>query len=512
MKKIYLSIAVITLLLGASSCDKDFEEINTNPNATSNLDAGYLFSSAQQGSVQQTHLYQAQIVQQVVTHQTGTLEGGNHNVINEVNTRNNFNSLYGGPIRNLVDVIDKTATDPARSNLYNMARIMKAYNFMILVDTYGDVPYFDAGKANIEGADSFLPKYDDQKLIYEDIIKELQEATDQLDASKDKVPGDLFYLGDIPKWKKLGNSLLLRVGMRYTELDESKAKAIVADAVSKGVMTSNADNAIIRLTSAYPNATSQQLTATEASNFYVGKPFADYLKATNDPRTRYFAARYNSGSEVPETPQNLNGMPYGYTVSDIATAPGYTGNINGYSQFRRSTVIFSTAPEHFVTYSQTQLLMAEAAIRGYIASPLEAVNYYTTGIKAHFDQMKDYSAAVTFTNEEIDAYLAQPALVLNPLDSEDALRKINEQYWVASFRNWSEAWANLRRSGYPVLPVNRYPSADASLTDPKYNAQGFIRRLIYPQKELSVNTNNINEAITRMGGNTLGTRIFWDKN
>jgi len=94
----------------------------------------------------------------------------------------------------------------------------------------------------------------------------------------------------------------------------------------------------------------KQVTHEEAWAVMKGEGY----QATNAPRTRYFAARYNSGSEVPETPQNLNGMPYGYTVSDIATAPGYTGNINGYSQFRRSTVIFSTAPEHFVTYSQTQ--------------------------------------------------------------------------------------------------------------------------------------------------------------
>ena len=107
-----------------------------------------------------------------------------------------------------------------------MARILKAYSFQLLVDTYGDVPYSEAGLAYLEGIT--LPKYDDQEVIYEDIAKELKEAVDALDASKDDV-GEMYFGGDISKWKKFGNSLLLRVGMRYTKVDENKAKSIVSD-------------------------------------------------------------------------------------------------------------------------------------------------------------------------------------------------------------------------------------------------------------------------------------------
>ena len=87
-----------------------------------------------------------------------------------------------------------------------------------------------------------------------------------------------------------------------------------------------------------------------------------------------------------------------------------------------------------------------------------------------------------------------------------ALEQINEQYWVASFLIWGEAWANFRRSGYPQLSPINYPGEDPSVTA----GDGFIHRLIYPLKEYSINTTNVKEAVTRMGGDNLGIHIFWD--
>ena len=151
--------------------------------------------------------------------------------------------MYATQVQNLVDIIYRTKDDPKQKNVYNMARIMKAYSFQMLVDAYGDVPYSEAGLSYLEGI--FLPKYDDQKVIYEDIAKELKEAVDGLDATQPKVSGEMYFGGDIPKWKKFGNSLLLRVGMRYTKIDENKARSLVqtaTDPARGGVMSSNADN------------------------------------------------------------------------------------------------------------------------------------------------------------------------------------------------------------------------------------------------------------------------------
>lgn len=125
--------------------------------------------------------------------------------------------MYTGPIKNLVDIIEKTKDNPARININSMARILRAYNFMKLVDAYYDVPYTQACRAYFDGIN--LPKYDEQEAIYNDILLELEDATNKLDATKDVVTADIFFSGNIPKWKKLGNSLLLSAGMRFTKLE-----------------------------------------------------------------------------------------------------------------------------------------------------------------------------------------------------------------------------------------------------------------------------------------------------
>ena len=120
--------------------------------------------------------------------------------------------------------------------------------------------------------------------------------------------------------------------------------------------------------------------------------------------------------------------------------------------------------------------------------------------------MKDYETTIiNITPEQQQAYLLEPEVAFDPAR---ALEQINEQYWVASFRNWSEAWANFRRSNYPQLQPINYPGEDPSVKTPA--AGGFIRRLTYPAREVSVNSTSVQEAATRMGGDNLGTRIFWD--
>ena len=505
MKK-YISLALAAFLWSATSCDKNFEEINTNPNAATDLDPVYLLNNAQFGSANQaTHNYEGEIVQQLNTPYTGVLEAGNHNVLNDANTRQLWNGLYEGPIRNTVAIMEKTQADPAQSNLYNMARIVRAYNFIVLVDTYGDVPYFEAGKGFLES--TYLPKYDDQKLIYDDILKELEEASAGLDAAKPTVVGgDVFYNGDISKWKKLANSLLLRVAMRYTEVDPAKADQWVDKATTGELITINDDNAYVRFNSpAYVHPAITGLTATERANFFAGEPFVNFMKTYNDPRAPYIFVRYSergteTGGIVDDTLTHQFGLPYGYSDVTLPAAPGWRGSLAEYSQLRRNTVLNQNSPEFLVTAAQTQLLLAEAAQRGFITG--DAKTYYENGIKAHMDQLKGYDATIDIPEEVKNAYVQQPGILYDPAT---ALEQINTQYWVASFRSWSEAWSNFRRTELPRLQPINYPGEDPSVRG------GFIRRLVYPNREVSVNQANITEATARMGENVLGTRLFWDK-
>jgi hypothetical protein len=85
----------------------------------------------------------------------------------------------------------------------------------------------------------------------------------------------------------------------------------------------------------------------------------------------------------------------------------------------------------------------------------------------------------------------------------DALNEINTQYWVASFLNGPEAFANFRRSGFPLLTPNPYPGKEIT--------GDFIRRLTYPDSEGAVNPTNKQDAISRQGPDNLETRVWWDK-
>lgn len=510
MRRIYISFMLAGLLTCIASCDKDFEQVNINPVLPATINPVYLFSNAQFSSAIGTYNYQSEIVQQIITPFTGVLEGGNHNLVYDPNANALFNAMYTGPVKYLADIINQTKSDTGRTNLYNMARIWRAYVFQILVDTYGDVPYSEAGGAYLQQVT--LPKYDDQAAIYDDILKELTEATKALDATKPTETGDLFYKGNIAQWKKLGNSLLLRVAMRYTKTDEAKAKqyvTIAVDPANGGVMESNADNAFVAFNTTFNNPTGGWFQGTERANVYLGAPFVDYLKITSDPRLGVIAVKYDDptkplgqGTGAEDTvAADQQGMPYGYNESTISTAPDFPGKVGAawkYSQVNRRTVGKIDAPEFFITYAQTQLLLAEAAQRQYISGSV--ADFYNAGVKGHLSQMAQYDVSATIPAASQDAYLS-----VNPFDPAKALNQINTQYWVASFLNGSEAWANFRRSGFPSLQPNPYPGADASVKG------DFIRRLVYPVREQSVNSANYSAAVAKMGADNLGTRIFWDK-
>lgn len=152
----------------------------------------------------------------------------------------------------------------------------------------------------------------------------------------------------------------------------------------------------------------------------------------------------------------------------------------------------------FVTASQTNLLLAEARQRGWITSGPTADSLYRAGIAQHMLQMATYDAACAIAAGDIAAYLTN-----NPFNPASALQQINTQYWVSSFLNGPEAFANFRRSGYPALTPNPYPGKSIS--------GNFMNRLGYPNSEISVNKENVDAAISRQGPDNPDTKVWWDK-
>jgi len=506
MDNLYRYALVFILLFSTLSCEEDLDELNTNVVDPTSVDEVFLLNNAIIGTSFSNGqvIYDIGIVQQIVSPNSGVLTGGNYNQDNRNSTRSHWNDYYESVIKHTGDILASLADQPEKSNLLHMTTLIQSYAFMLLTDTYGDVPYFEAGKGVSEQI--VFPRYDAQESIYRDLINVVTNSAAALSVSGDIYPGEVLYGGDIAQWKKMGYSLLLRLGMRVSEVDAALAQQTVTAAVAGGVMESNDDNFVIRHDFNYSNGIGNLLNGGEANNFYLVKSFVDFLSGTNDPRLGAIAVTYVGAASGPDqTPDVASidpaiqvGMPMGFDNGSIVAQAEADGLVSfyEYSQADRSRIAQRNSPMFIITHGQTQLLLAEAATRGWVSGA--AADFYEAGVRAHMDQMALYSPVMEIPTTDVDAYL-----VANPFDAGNALEQINDQYWVASFLNGPEAFANFRRSGFPDLPPNPFPAQDIT--------GDFINRLTYPNDEIAVNGENLAEAVARMGPDNLDTKVWWDQ-
>lgn len=503
-----------------AGCDKDFVEVNTNPYAIPSIDPALLFAGAQRTHIGTWNAEHIIVQQFVVPYNTGANLGFSFNADVDGNSTPKWGE-YNSSIKNMIHALNILGPNSTSVNLRSMIRIWKAQVFMGLVDNYGDVPYSEAGKGLSDNL--FFPKYDDDAIIYDSLYKELKEGIAALNPGADFVSADLFYganaqpstktttaAAQVVKWKKLGNSLLLRLGMRYSKLNPSKAQTIVTEAFSGGVMDSNADNAYVK----YDGTNYVQVENNNLRNFsqynYAAEPFVDQLKTTKDPRGKFILGTFaNPGNPAAVPPvydtvlNNQFGVPIGKTDAQLLVAPyrGARGAGLNYSQMNIWSVASSAAPDFWVTYAQTSLLLAEAAVRGWVpGGHAQAKIYYENAIAADMAVYALYPVTTPISSADVTAYINDPAVLYNPTD---ALKLINTQYWIVNIRNGTEAFANFRRSGFPTLTPNPIVGVLGS--------PGFVRRLSYPDAESSANTANYNAASTAIGGDKLTSRVFWDK-
>src|SRR6188474_1788827 len=421
MKQIIKYSFFLTIVLFAASCDKGFDDLNTNKVNPTAIDPLYQLNNAVVNAsfpASTALAYDMGVVQQIISPNNGVLNGANFNSDNRGNTQVIWQNYFRNVIRNTNDVILNTKSDANRVNLYHMARIFQAYAYMVLTDEYGDIPYTEGGKGYTD--QNFFPVYDAKQQIYTDIIKELGEAATALGGTGKIEVGDILYGGVIAQWKKFAYSLLLRAGMRLSKADAAKAQSIVQAAFTGGVILANADNALIRHDANYTNPIGGTLNSTEAANFYLTKPFVDSLKNRNDPRLTAIAVRYvgaTSGATQTTASRTTDpslqfGLPLGL---DNNAAQAYALSVGlahfyDFSQADRTRIVKQTAPCFLVTAAQTQLLLAEARQRGWITTGT-IQGYYDAGVTLHMQQMASYDAGCAIAAGDITTYLTN-----NPFD------------------------------------------------------------------------------------------------
>lgn len=535
--KLFLIASVSAGMLMSSGCTKNFVSINTDPNSVTGDVENFasLFTTAElttsgnsDGNAYEDwrgNLIYASCMIQHISSTTGYWNGDkyldNASYLSaywdedygpQQNGGNPLTNTNSSPVQNIVEVVTHTKSDPAQVNLYNIARIFKAYMFQRLTDMYGDIPYSQAGLGYISGITS--PKYDKQQDIYTDILNELSDAASKLDPSATN-PGnaDLLYGGDVAKWKRFAYSEMVRVAMRMSKVDATNAQKWVQTAVAGGVFNDNSDNAILKHQDAAPNGAGSQVANGSGSVLGLIDPtaprlsltFVNYLNSTHDPRLPYFGTVMADPTVATDmgdtTSANQLGQPNGYDLGggnyDISHAANWPGNQNKYSVVNRYTFARTTAPTFFLTYGETELLLAEAAQRGWVTG--SASTYYVNGVTGAMAQLAAQAGAGP-NSAAITAYITA-----NPLIAGSELQLINTQYWVASFMDETESWANWRRSGYPQLtPVTGYPGNATNGTIP--------RRYTYPTGEAGTNPVNYNAAVAGLAdGDKMTSRVWWDK-
>lgn len=519
MRKTIVLIALTAA--GVTGCKKDFIAINTDPNhiTPANINYGYLFTSAQlvtSGNSDangyedwRNNLIYSSCMIQHLSSTVGYWDGDKY-LYNASYNSAYWDNNYNNSVTNIVEVVTHTATDTNQANFHNIARIFKVLLFQRLTDMYGDCPYSEAGLGFLKGITQ--PKYDKQRDIYTNMLGELADAAVRLDPGKPNTVGsaDLLYGGNVAEWKRFAFSEMVRIAMRMSKVDPTNAQKWVQAAVLGGVMASNSDNAIVAHQNAtgtpVSNGTGLVLIGNDPNSYRLSNSFVSCLKSTGDPRLSYLGTVCKDPTVTTDKGDtsfvSQLGQPNGYDAPnsgsdyDLVKAPNWPGDQNKYSVVNRYTFSRLDAPTFLLTYGETQLLLAEAAQRGWVTGE-PAATYYNNGVTGAM-AMLSVQAGAGPSNAAIAAYLSA-----HPFNAGDAMNQINTQYWIASFMDENESFANWRRSGYPVLiPVN-YPGNVTNGTIP--------RRFTYPQGEASTNSANYTAAVAGLNnGDKMTSRVWWD--
>ena len=487
-------------LLLVSSCDtEELVDINIDPNAANEIDPAYLLansmlnvSGARYENWRGVLIYSSTMIQHMAA--LATYWSGDKYLYNAQYSGALFEAAFPNYVKLLGAVLEQTKDDPEKGNVYGVARIMWVLGMSRLTDMYGDIPYFQAGRGFYD--DVYSPAYDPQSAIYADMLMQLEQAPSTFNpALNDLGDGgvqDVVFQGDLQKWEKFANSLMLRLAMRLTKVDPAMAQEYVTKAIDGGLMESNADNAYIQHTEGpggiNRNGIGEVFLAD--NNQRLSDTFITYLMNTNDPRLEAFATTNEDGV--------YNGLPNGYDVTTIKVYENLPADssvsLSTYSTTNPDLVTVS-APMYFQTYAEVELLLAEASLRGWTSGNAE--EHYNNGIRAAMEYLSIYGESTTISEEAIDQYLSE-----NAFNPAEGMEQIGEQYWVVTFLNDYESWANWRRTGYPELTPTDYPG---NIT----NGQ-IPRRLRYFEGEYGNNGESINEVLTRQGPDEFTTRIWWD--
>ena len=377
-----------------------------------------------------------------------------------------------------------------------IALVLRTYVMQLLTDVYGDVPYFQAGlmPSHPENIEVNL-KYDSQKEIYKDMLRSLEEANELFKSAKnfgelESVLDDI-YGGNVASWRKLGNTLYLRLLMRMslkvieedggvvdlggdhgsfdirTKINEMY-EGFVSNSGNYPLFQQVDDRALVHfntMNTAYYTPFNNQ-TGVVFKQIAACLTMVDVMvtedadgKQMIDPRYYYYFTGSLIGLPVHWMPEDVTDYLEENNVASYAYNSAY-GNLKDGSSYS------------FMNYSEPLFIFAEACAREWIPGGTpKTKELYLKACEASMVEWnpEDKSPKGVSSREDYLGYLDKEFVA-----SDNPLEEIMLQKWVASFWYGVEAWSDYRRTGYPILKTNG-PAA--------LNNHILCTRMMYPSTE-----------------------------
>ncbi|NLR94669.1 MULTISPECIES: SusD/RagB family nutrient-binding outer membrane lipoprotein [Flammeovirga] len=488
MKKLLYTLSAAAVL-GLSSCDNGFEEMNVDPNNPTSVPVENLLTQGQFALADRTWgtamnaEWGMLLVQYWGQNQYASESRYQHD---KAYFTGSWQSYYANSLKDLTEVErilgETEAVTPQleaeKKNMLAIVKILKVHVFQIVTDTWGSVPYSQA----LNPAEYPSPAYDTQEDIYLDLISKLDEALSELDNTNAAFnQGDIIYDNDIDSWKKFANALKARVAIRMIDANGSASTFLQQALTAADKFESNADNATLVFDNQIQLANPLWVNVTQDNrdDYSVTEFFVEHMKTMNDPRLGLYAAMNADDEYV--------GLPFGLTDAESleASKDGKTSRPSGATKDEQDLpgIRAKQQPAILMSYAELKFIEAEAIQRGVIGGSAETV--FKEAIAASMD-------AWGVEEADKDAYLATVTY-----DAANWKKSIGEAKYVALYGQGVEAWSEWRRLDYPQLTV---PAAAITIGNTAIPTRGY-----YPNDEEGLNAENV-------PANNYTDKVWWDVN
>ena len=489
--KISLSYLILVFGILFAACSDQFYDVNENPNSPSISTPKLTLPAAQEYFSTLNSTTMAYMGNMFVynwakpSNWSANADYYRYNITNTFNAAI-FENSYIQIIKNLnfIESYEDPAGEVDYSKYKVITAVLKGFQYQLLVDIYGDVPYFEAGLR-----DQFpTPVYDDAETIYKDVISKLTDAAilagSVSDSAENPSDGDIIFNGDMEKWGQFANTVKLRMLVRlsntgqYAYINEEIAKItanglgfITEDVVSNPGYSNDLE---ARQSPFYGYFYKTDGEEEDRMDFTVASDYTiDYLINTNDPRLEYlYRSALNDHNENDEA-DDFKGV---YQSVDL---PGSGFTSNDLSKVGPGLLKDPSQDQVIMSLAEALLIQAEAVQNPDISLAGNAQALYEEAIASHFEYLgvdDAAAAAATYYGQNIDN--------VGWAASTNKIEAIITQKWIALNGIASiESWIDLTRTGFPEgLPIP-LDAQNSGLTRPV--------RLLYPQSELGRNANNV---------------------